>query len=265
MKVLLLTTCICNDDNIKDLKRLIHSVNRVNSVDFEHIVLLQKSSEYEEGELQLLATEYNLRTLKIDNMISLSKARNILIAEAKELDLFSQCDVVTFPDDDCWYPAPFWDNFVALQQKEQFEFFYTEFSSTPLESLEYENVHSTSNLIRHASSNTCFYEVSLFKQMGNFDENFGVGAKNNGGEDLDFAIRALLLSKNTYFLNLPLIGHRDALPEFRYKYFQGSFGILNKYKFKNLSLTMNFLRKFVIGVIFFLQGKIKLSHFKIVT
>jgi len=264
MKALLLTTCICSDDNIKDLKRLINSVNKVSVIDFEHIVLLQKSSEYDESELQLIATQYSLKTIKIDNMISLSKARNILIGEAKKLDLFSQCDFVSFPDDDCWYPDTFWANFVELEQKEQFEFFYTEFSSTPTEVMEDVNVHSTSNLIRHASSNTCFYKVNLFNQMGTFDENFGVGAKNNGGEDLDFAIRALLLSKNTYFLNLPLIGHRDALPEFRYKYFQGSFGILNKYKFKNVSLLMNFLRKFVIGVIFFLQGKIKLSHFKVV-
>ena len=264
MNVLLLTTCICSDDNIKDLKRLINSVNRVNAVNFEHIVLLQKSSEYSEGELQLLATQYNLRTLKVDNMISLSKARNILIDEAKKLDLFPKSDFVTFPDDDCWYPDTFWENFIALEKQEKFEFFYTEFSSAPLETIKDNNEHTTSNVIRHASSNTCFYKVNLFNQIGSFDEGFGVGAKNNGGEDLDCAIRALLLSQNTYFLNLPLIGHRDALPEFRYKYFQGSFGILNRYKFKNTSLFINFCRKFAIGIIFYLQGKIKLAHFKTV-
>lgn len=265
MKVLLLTTCICNNENIKDLKRLITSINRVEKIDFEHIVLLQNSNEYCDAELQDLATNYNLKTLKINEIISLSKARNILIDNASELDLFSKSDFVSFPDDDCWYPELFWDNFIELEKQDNFELFYTQFSSTPVKFTAGNNEHSTTNLVRNASSNTSFYKLNLFNNIGTFNEDFGVGAKNNGGEDLDFAIRALLISQKTYFLNLPVIGHRDPLPEFRYKYFQGSFGILNKYKLKSLSLSVNFLRKLAIGMIFYLQGKIKLSHFKVIT
>ena len=39
MKILLLTTCICNDENIKDLKRLILSINSVRNIQFVHYVL----------------------------------------------------------------------------------------------------------------------------------------------------------------------------------------------------------------------------------
>ena len=264
MNVLLLTTCICNDENISDLKRLISSVNRVEKTGFEHLVLLQNASSYSDEELHTLATNYSFKTLKIDNMISLSKARNILISEAKKQGLLDKSDFISFPDDDCWYPETFWENFSELETKEKFDFFYTDFSSTPSNDIPDENTQNTSNLIRYASSNTSFYKMDLFKQLGLFDENFGVGAKNNGGEDLDFAIKALLVSKKTYFFNLPIIGHRDPLPEFRYKYFQGSFGVLNKYKFRNGALAFHFFRKFAIGIIFLLSGKIKLSDFKTV-
>jgi hypothetical protein len=264
MNVLLLTTCICNDENIGDLKRLISSINRVEKIGFTHLVLLQNSSSYSDEELHIEATNYSFKTLKIDKVISLSKARNILIAEAKKQDLLDKSGFISFPDDDCWYPNDFWDNFSKLQTKEKFDFFYTDFSSTPSNDMPDENTHNTSNLIRYASSNTSFYKIDLFKEAGLFDENFGVGSKNNGGEDLDFAIKALLVSKSTCFLNLPIIGHRDPLPEFRYKYFQGSFGVLNKYKFKNVMLAFHFFRKFAIGIIFLLSGKIKLSDFKTV-
>lgn len=263
MKVLLLTTCICNEQNVKDLKRLILSINQVEDVHFEHLILLQNSDEYCDKELISLATSYSLKTLKVNNIISLSKARNILISEAGELDLFNNLDFVSFPDDDCWYPDLFWANFVNLEKKEKFELFYTQFSSQPMNSIFDSNKHNTSALVRNASSNTTFYKLNVFKRIGVFDEDFGVGAKNNGGEDSDFAIRALLLSKKTYYFNLPVIGHRDPLPEFRYKYFQGSFGILNKYKLKSFPLLLNFIRKLMVGSIFYFQGKIKLSDFRV--
>lgn len=263
MKVLLLTTCICNENNIKDLKRLILSINQVDKVYFEHLVLLQNASNYCDKELLKLATKYNLIILREHNIISLSKARNILIAEANNLKLTDKCVFVSLPDDDCWYPKSFWNNFLELEKREAFDLFYTQFSSHPLEKLCDNNEHTTSNLIRNASSNTTFYSSIVFKNTGIFNEEFGVGAKNNGGEDLDFAIRASLISKNIYYSNCHAIGHRDPLPEFRYKYFQGSFGILKKYKFKSLSLFFNFIRKFAVGCVFYIQGQIELSDFKV--
>ena len=266
MKVLLLTTCICNAENFKDLKRLIGSLNKVNSVDFTHYVLFQDvdNMNFNDSEFTTLVENYKLVIEKQTGVISLSKARNTLIEKVKSSYSLDAFDFVTFPDDDCWYPDGFWSNFLNLEKLYNFDLFYTDFSSTPAINNSKSNEHSISHLIRYASSNTTFYRSKIFDKIGLFDENYGVGAKNNGGEDLDFAIRANLLSSSTYFVNTPLIGHRNPLPEFRYKYFKGSFGILKKHKFENKRLFYHFFRKFLIGVVFLFNRKIKLSDFKVV-
>ena len=267
MKVLLLTTCICNAENFKDLQRLILSLNKVNSVYFTHYVLFQNvdNVDFDESEFTALAVNYKLVIERNASIISLSKARNLLIDMAKNSHALEIFDFISFPDDDCWYPDGFWNNFVNTEKEYGVDLFYTDFSSTPSLIDFLPNQHNTSNLIRYASSNTTIYKSRVFSKVVFFDENYGVGAKNNGGEDLDFAIRANLHADNSYFVNAPLIGHRNPLPEFRYKYFKGSFGILKKHKFKTKSLFYHFARKFFIGIVFLLNRKIKLSDFKVIS
>ena len=267
MKTLLLTTCICNAENFKDLQRLIISLNKVDSVFFTHYILFQNvdNVDFDESEFTALAVNYKLVIEKKSSVISLSKARNLLIGVVKKSYTLDEFDFISFPDDDCWYPDGFWNNFVNTEKEYGFDLFYTDFSSTPSLIDFLPNQHNTSNLIRYASSNTTIYKSTVFSKIGFFDENYGVGAKNNGGEDLDFAIRANLHADNSYFVNKALIGHRNPLPEFRYKYFKGSFGILKKHKFKNKSLFYHFSRKFLIGIVFLLNRKIKLSDFKVIS
>jgi GT2 family glycosyltransferase len=262
MKVLLLTTCICNSENLKDLRRLILSINSVTHIQFCHYVLLQNAEQCDENKLLNLASNYQLIFLRQHGIISLSKARNKLIKEVSQQHSFINFDFISCPDDDCWYPPGFWDMFRRLYAIKKFELFYTKFSSTPSIESDNNNVHNFSNLIGYASSNTTFYSAKVFEQVGLFNENFGVGAKNNGGEDLDFAIKASLVSHRIYFLNSMAIGHRDPLPEFRYKYFQGSFAVLNNHKLKSWALYYHFLRKLLIGVVFYCQRKISFSDFK---
>ena len=265
MKTLLLTTCICSVENFKDLRRLIISLNRVDSVFFTHYILLQDvdNVDFDESEFMTLAVNYKLVIEKSSSIISLSKARNLLIGMVKESYTLEEFDFISFPDDDCWYPDGFWNNFVNIEKEYSVDLFYTDFSSTPALIDFLPNQHNTSNLIRYASSNTTIYKSEVFSKVVFFDENYGVGAKNNGGEDLDFAIRASLESNKPYFVNAPLIGHRNPLPEFRYKYFKGSFGILKKHKFKTKSLFYHFARKFLIGIVFLFNRKIKFSDFKV--
>lgn len=264
MKILLLTTCICNDENIKDLKRLILSINSVRNIQFVHYVLLQSADGYSEECLLGLASNYTLITISQSHIVSLSKARNKLIKEVNSRYSLNNFDFVSCPDDDCWYPEGFWNSFNELQALSRFELFYTQFSSAPSITPFTSNEHNSSNLIRYASSNTTFYASKLFNEVGLFDENFGVGAKNNGGEDLDFAIKASLISKVIFFMNSAAIGHRDPLPEFRYKYFQGSFAVLNNHKLKSTALYYHYLRKLMVGIFYYSQRKIKFADFKVI-
>lgn len=267
MRNLLLTTCICNAKNLEDLKRLILSINNVSIIDFTHYVLLQNCDDFDiyENEFIKLASNYELKILKVGGVVSLSKARNLLIDKVNNTRSMDEFDFISFPDDDCWYPDGFWHNFCRLECLAGFDLFYTDFSSKPLSSYNLKNEHSSSNLIRYASSNTTIYKSNIFQRLGFFDENYGVGTSNNGGEDLDYAIRANLEAKATYFLKAPAVGHRDPLPEFRFKYFKGSFGVLKKHKFKNKSLFFHFVRKFLIGIMFYIKRKIELSDFRVIS
>jgi hypothetical protein len=262
MKVLLLTTCICNDENIKNLHRLILSINTVTHTQFTHCLLLQNAEECNEDDLPARVKNYELIILRQNKLISLSQARNKLIAHAENCYGLATFDFVSCPDDDCWYPHGFWTRFLTLYNEHKFELLYTQFSSQPSQQAINKNKHSCANLIRFASSNTTFYNAEIFNKVGLFDESFGIGSKNNGGEDLDFAIKASLISKKVFFIAEATIGHRDPLPEFRCKYFQGSFAVLGNHKWKSLALYYHFLRKFMIGLVFFGQGKIRLADFK---
>jgi len=263
MNILLLTTCICNNKNLSDLRRLIESLDKGCLNEINHMILLQNYDEYPGEEIVVSNEKYKIHFLSEKGIISLSKARNILIDEASRLGLVDESDFVSFPDDDCWYPAGFWSTFNELESKEKFQMFYTDFSSKPEEFVPINNKHSTNSLIRTASSNTSIYCSDVFKNIGLFDEEFGVGAKNNGGEDLDYAIRAMLISSRCYFHESKIIGHRDPLPEYRYKYYKGSFGVLGKHRFKSFALMLNYIRKLLVGVVFLFGGKIKFSDFRL--
>ena len=140
-----------------------------------------------------------MHILEINGVVSLSAARNQMIRYSNEMNLIEQCRFVSFPDDDCWFPANFWSGFVDSVKKYDFDIFYSRYSSSPYLSVVGKNKHSVSNMVRNSSSVTTFYRNDVFKRVGFFDELFGVGALNNGGEDTDFVLRGSFIAKNIYY------------------------------------------------------------------
>ncbi|MBB1477096.1 hypothetical protein ACRN9Z_18960 [Shewanella frigidimarina] len=259
MKVLLLTTCIYNEENYSDFLRLTNSLSlQHDNVVFEHGVLFQDFNLAIKLESDF-SRNYTAKFFYIDHIMSLSKARNFLIS--KYLSLFTNYDYVSFPDDDCWYPSEFWGWFEKLAKRDNLDLFYTKFSSQPIQASSISEEHSTYKLVENASSNTTIYASNTISKLKMFDERFGVGSTNNGGEDTDFSVRAMLLSEKIVFINANLIGHRDPIAEFRYRYFKGSFGVLKIHCFKSLSLFLITIRKFMVGLVFFINKKIKISDF----
>jgi hypothetical protein len=264
MKILLLTTCIYTESNLIDLNRLISSIKSQSNpeLEFVHYILFQNNMNPNLDGLLTSNANYNQNKLFIDGIVSLSKARNILIDNVFENENLDSFDYVSFPDDDCWYTDSFWRVFSEISLLNSIELFYTKFGSKPNKFSIGVNSHSTLSLINNASSNTTVYHVSILKKLKYFDESLGVGTKNNGGEDTDFAVRALLLSKSCYFHDDIIVGHRDALPEFRHKYYKGTFYVLRKYGLSNISIFPFFVRKLLVGLVFFICNKINVSDFR---
>ncbi|MBL4799496.1 MAG: hypothetical protein JKY50_18995 [Oleispira sp.] len=231
---------------------------------FEHVVLLQNSGKNDRDLIDVIGNaNYNLNLMRINSVISLAEARNKMISFSNEKNLVSESDFISFPDDDCWFPSLYWDRFLDLFIKNKFDLFYSKYSPEPVILSESSNTHNVSKLIRESSSITTFYSSDVFTKIGLFDENFGVGAKNNGGEDTDFAIRGALIAKLSYFSNNALVGHKSPLAENKPLYFRGALGVLSKHKFKGSSLFFNYLRKLLIGGVYLATGKLTFSEFKI--
>jgi hypothetical protein len=271
MNLLLLTTCIYNEENIRDLDRLLKSIESQDDKDISvyHYILFQNINNIEYLNITSLldryqSKNYTLEFLEISNIVSLSKARNILIEYyQRNQSSHNTIDFVSFPDDDCWYLPNLVGKLTKIYELHKPKIIYTKFSSSPFDNNKFSLNSNCQSLISNASSNTAFYAYDLFTSIGEFDERFGVGTKNNGGEDTDYAIRGYLLSgKKIIYIDSEIIGHRDPLPEFRYKYFQGSFGVIGKHKFKSLNIMLCYIRKLIVGVVFFSMGKINLSSFK---
>lgn len=259
MRVLLLTTCLYNDVNYSDFLRLTNSLSLQNiTVSFEHGVLFQNYSLDEKLDMNK-SKNYSANYFYIPEIMSLSKARNFLISQY--LDVIDDYDYISFPDDDCWYPSEFWGMVESLVKNESVDLYYTKFSSQPINDFSSNEKHTTYKLVKNASSNTTIYKSKIVGKLKVFDEMFGVGSINNGGEDTDFAIRAMLLSRRVIFHNSDLIGHRDPIAEFRYRYFKGSFGVLKNHCFSSIPLLFITLRKFLVGLVFLFSNKIKISDF----
>ncbi|MGF1756330.1 glycosyltransferase family 2 protein, partial [Vibrio makurazakiensis] len=199
-RLLMMTTCIVDDNNINDLLRMLNSYQGQNFSRYQ-IVLLQGSCD---GFIeQVKGMKKVADVIFSDDVISLSSARNRMIKFAMNNGLLAESSIITFPDDDCWYPN---DNLAELVDKfdidPELELLVCRYSSkTKLVSDSVEQRLSTKDLIEHGSSVTLFVRKELIDIDDFFDEKLGIGSVNNGGEDLDFSLRAYAKSTKSLFIN----------------------------------------------------------------
>ena len=264
MKFLLMTTSIVNKWSIVNLERMIDSVSH-SAIDrnrIHHIVLLQNfSSDY-----QYFIDKYAnvVRFLVIPEIVSLSKARNKMLDTVNIEGLLPLVDIVAFPDDDCWYPKGFLAH-VANQFSGDLnlDFYFCNYSSTPtLSSLEGKSFRArTEDVVQNVSSNTQFLRSGTVSNIGGFDENLGVGTANNGGEDLDYALKAFLIARKVKYSPNNLVGHRNKDNNLRAKYFRGSYIVLRRFAFSHPGLCIQYIRKILVGIVLILRGDMSIKSF----
>ncbi|PKG78076.1 hypothetical protein CXF80_06965 [Shewanella sp. Actino-trap-3] len=151
MRILLLTTCIYNEDNYSDFMRLTNSLfSQNNEVTFVHGVLFQDF--HLENKLILSSSTTYLSKYYYSKNNFIIKGQKFLINQFyNELDDY---DYISFPDDDCWYPTEFWGWFDKLIKNDDVQLFYTKFCSDPVDIPHSTENHSTYKLVKNASSNT---------------------------------------------------------------------------------------------------------------
>jgi glycosyltransferase involved in cell wall biosynthesis len=155
--------------------------------DFELIIVDQNDDERLAPIIERYRLDYPIRVLH--SRPGLSRARNVGLP-------FATGAVVAFPDDDCHYPADLLSgvnayleanpgvNFLSVLQADSEESLVV--TGSPLKL-------SMFNLWGRVPSISLFFRTGCARQVGDFDEQLGVGAGTpwGAGEDTDYVLRAL--------------------------------------------------------------------------
>ena len=268
---LLFTTSNPKGQRIAELIRLFESIERSvreQRLSVKHYVLLQEVSALPEA-LATYQSEHRIFIFS-PRRLSLSRARNLMIHRAMKDNSFATTRITAFPDDDAWYPANFMaaiSTYFGIDVVP--EIFTCRYGSQPVQIdptryddlAAYLRVSTDQEFVRCASSNTLFLKSELALKVGYFDERLGIGARINGGEDLDYALRAYCLSgAKATISSLALVGHRDWSPTVRSQYYTGSLFAIARSGLNTLPLFFQLLRKVCVGVFFMLRKEMSLQQ-----
>lgn len=265
LKVHLLSTCIVKDAMPECVARLLQTVSiaAADGLDIRHIILFQSITPEKECLLNELPSF--VIPVPVPGIISLSDARNVMLKAAFTHCGFADDGLVVFPDDDCWYPDGYLRSLLALFEADQLlDFAFCHYSSQPQAPTDIAALAirpKVSHAARNASSNTICLRTGLVRKVGYFDPNLGVGTASNGGEDTDYALRALLLARRSIYIPVALVGHRDKTTGLRAKYYAGSLLALRRSAFKNPGMAREWIRKIAIGMALTLRGEMTPANY----
>lgn len=265
MKVLLITTCVIDPHRLALLSRMLDSVACASirlplGCDVHVYILLQNCSNY----VPPIRVPQHTKICTVDGIISLSAARNKLLRAAAQDTSFGSDTIVAFPDDDCWYTDELItfisSSFVHNQSQ---DFVFCRYDADPMHcstvSKESFKPAIFSSVIRNASSNTIFIRGNVMSKIKEFDEKLGIGTQMGGSEDLDFAIKAFVLSTESFYIDAAVIGHRSKSNEYRGRYYRSSLFVIAKY-IRNGSIW-EFFRKILVGLYLVFHNQLTLSSY----
>ncbi len=260
MRIHLFTTTIVDGRRSDALSRLIRSLTEFREAnpgqELNLHLLLQKADD---AALVGLPDWVDARI--IDTKVSLSKARNILLSGADE-SVFSSSTLVAFPDDDAWYPEGLIEGVLALFEDPALDFFFCRYAAAPEKWTRGPVTMARSkDVARGASSNTIFLRGGVVGRVGRFDEDLGAGARYNGGEDTDYALRSYSEARKTLASPGRHVGHRDPDRSLRGVYYVGALRAVAAHAFRHPSDLGMLLRKIAVGAYFVVTGHLSAGRY----
>nr|AYQ75673.1 glycosyltransferase [Cohnella candidum] len=223
--------------------------------DFELIVVDQN----EDDRLVPLLDRYepNFPILRLRSPRGLSRARNIGLR-------YVTGDIVSFPDDDCWYDPELLCKAVHLFVRNPEASIITgrSIDADGKDAVgKFDHVEGSVdkyNVWRRAVSFTIFLRKEAADAIGGFDEEIGVGASSiyHSGEETDYILRALCRFNVYYYPDLtvrhpnPLLQYSPQIIRRAYKYGCGFGKVVTKHRY-TVRFKIRALLKPFLGMMLF--------------
>ena len=204
--VLRFSLVLATVDRVSEVERFLKSLDSQTYREFDVVVVDQNKDE----RLMSILTSHRKRLsiLHLRSEPGLSRARNVGLQ-------YLTGDVVAFPDDDCSYPPellghvahilrahPQLDGLTGRMTDEYGRSGTARFDRRP-------GLLAQVNVSQRATSISLFLRGEIIKAVGDFDETLGVGAGTfwGGGEDIDYALRAVEAGFKVYYRPDVLVFH----------------------------------------------------------
>lgn len=238
---------------VQEVERFLRSLRGQTRLNFEVIVVDQNPDDRLVDLLSRYAEDFPLKHLRSEP--GLSRARNVGLQEARG-------EIVSFPDDDCWYPPDLLEEVASFFQN------HRDIDGITGRCVDEQGADSSGhwdrdgglinrfNVWRRGVSTTMFLRKSVIKKLGGFDESLGLAAGTpwEAGEDTDYLLRALKEGFRLYYNPHLSVYHPQALRSWSNalvraeKYGQGIGWLLRKHRYP-LWFVVYLNAKTVIGIL----------------
>jgi glycosyltransferase involved in cell wall biosynthesis len=253
------------------LDRLLGSLAMQSCQDFELIVVDQNRDDRVLDRLK--AYEGKFPIVHLRSAVGLSKARNAGLGVARG-------DIISFPDDDCWYPED------LLEKVADFFSKHPEFDGLTGRSVDLtgedtvgiyikeEGLVSLRDVWRKAVAFSMFLTRESTRKAGGFDEGLGPGAGTiyQGAEDIQYLIGVLKAGCRVFYSprirvyhENPLVGYGPLVVERGYSYGSGHGRVLRREGYPMEAVAAALIRPLGGTILSLLTGRFRkgLYHFAI--
>jgi GT2 family glycosyltransferase len=251
-----------------ELARFLDALEAQSFRSFRLIVVVDRNGD--DGLEPLLASRRDgIRLLRVESDRGLSRARNAGLRHVT-------ADVVSFPDDDCWYPPdllervadvlernPAWDGVAGRTVDESA-------SSSVLLWQKEPGLITRENVWRTAVTVTIFLRRAVLERVGFFDEtlSLGSGTKWGSGDETDYVLRALASGFTLGYDPSIVVYHESPNPPFSrsaakraYSYGMGNSRVLRMHGYPRWFAAYRVLQLVAGSAYFLARGRFGLARF----
>jgi glycosyltransferase involved in cell wall biosynthesis len=243
-----------------NMRPLLDSIVAQNIEDYEVIIVDQGDS----STIQALLKEYNFKSIYINmDGKGVSRARNRGVQEASG-------DIITFPDDDCWYPSRF------LKRVEQILLDRKDIDGVTVSSKDPDSNQSIAKFAKKKCIITRKNVLETIIEFGMFirkdcmktyrlDENMGLGAGTPWGSDTGPDLILRMMEDDRVMLYCPELHiyhpakreiNTEEAKKRSYSYSRGRGYFLKKHGYSKLYILRTILRSLAGSIIYLFKGDI---------